>query len=994
MATKKLHIISQKQFDPTSSFGAYLRFLRRRARLTQTELSIAVGYSPGQISMLENGQRTPDVTTVAALFVMALGLDQDQAAATQLLKLAQGALDQDQEHTPILAAQSAQTPGGKLLVEQQVRWQRQELGLLEEIPPLPPYGVARPEPYQRLRQWFAREQAVAICGLAGMGKTTLAATYAHLYAKKHPVLWITCGPDTNRTPEALLHQIALFVAGHASDPTVVAPFFRQPSNQPSPLPFPQLVTLAAAGLGALSAPLLVLDDAQHISDEPQFLETITRLLKLTTTCHILFVTRKEVTLPGLLQLTLSGLGRDEALILIKHLASADTQGSPAYQLVAEGRVAPATAQGLLHTLLHTPQAIDQLLNQTAGSPMVLRLAVAHLQDQPSNDLADLAPALANYLVTTVVDGLAAAPRQLLEFLAVWRGALDLADPRVAELLQEEWLAYDHAAARAALLRQRLIDHVTHATLHPLLREPVLTLIQAQPARWQLLQQTAAKWAGIIGDLCVAAHHYCAGGDLASAYDVIRQWRVVGHQVGHQTGQAEAVSVVDEILILARAQVTTLSSQEIIRQLLILHGDLLVNTLRAAEAQANYRAALEQTTEGLAQAALAARLAQSLLQRGEPLEALALCQQTSKLLKRATSAEALQLRSQIQNMEVRALLALARFDEARKRCEQTLRQTFPAGLSQLALADRTHAQAHLALAYIDRFQGRYQPARQHLLKAVKHAQTANARDVEADSLIYLSATLRELGDFPGAASYAQAALAAAQAIGHDYLVATILHFMSIISYYRKALADALKHSQEAMVCKRQMGDSEGVVACQLVQPLVYAAQGRLDEAWQVVAQALEDSQRLESNWLRGLALYVAGIVLSFTGEAGRAEGHLREALELADFRKDVPMHTGAWIFLGIAYVAQGKLSLAEPIASAPLPTGAGIDIELLQGLLRGMLQLAQGDQCGADATARQTAQRGYATGYLIYAWEAEGLAQAIATPPALIDLPRTVCCRQG
>ena len=58
------------------TFGAFLRYLRRRARLTQQQLGIAVGYSTPQISLLENGQRLPDLT-LAALFVPALGLQDE-----------------------------------------------------------------------------------------------------------------------------------------------------------------------------------------------------------------------------------------------------------------------------------------------------------------------------------------------------------------------------------------------------------------------------------------------------------------------------------------------------------------------------------------------------------------------------------------------------------------------------------------------------------------------------------------------------------------------------------------------------------------------------------------------------------------------------------------------------------------------------------------------------------------------------------------------------
>ena len=43
--------------DQFTTFGDMLRYLRRRAGLTQRELSIAVGYSDAQISRLEQNER-------------------------------------------------------------------------------------------------------------------------------------------------------------------------------------------------------------------------------------------------------------------------------------------------------------------------------------------------------------------------------------------------------------------------------------------------------------------------------------------------------------------------------------------------------------------------------------------------------------------------------------------------------------------------------------------------------------------------------------------------------------------------------------------------------------------------------------------------------------------------------------------------------------------------------------------------------------------------
>jgi TolB-like protein/DNA-binding XRE family transcriptional regulator len=72
-----------------ATFGELLRYLRRRAGLTQTQLSIAVGYSDAQISRLEQNLRLPNLATVQARFLPALRLKHETAAVERLLHLAQ-----------------------------------------------------------------------------------------------------------------------------------------------------------------------------------------------------------------------------------------------------------------------------------------------------------------------------------------------------------------------------------------------------------------------------------------------------------------------------------------------------------------------------------------------------------------------------------------------------------------------------------------------------------------------------------------------------------------------------------------------------------------------------------------------------------------------------------------------------------------------------------------------------------------------------------------
>jgi len=63
---------STAALSPTafSTFGELLRYLRRRQRLTQIELAIAVGYSTAQISRLEQNLRSGGFMRAAHYMVM------------------------------------------------------------------------------------------------------------------------------------------------------------------------------------------------------------------------------------------------------------------------------------------------------------------------------------------------------------------------------------------------------------------------------------------------------------------------------------------------------------------------------------------------------------------------------------------------------------------------------------------------------------------------------------------------------------------------------------------------------------------------------------------------------------------------------------------------------------------------------------------------------------------------------------------------------------
>ncbi len=71
-----------------ATFGEMLCYLRKRARLTQRELGIAVGYSEAFITRLEGNNRRPDPATVQTRFITALDLAHEPQLAQQLIDLA------------------------------------------------------------------------------------------------------------------------------------------------------------------------------------------------------------------------------------------------------------------------------------------------------------------------------------------------------------------------------------------------------------------------------------------------------------------------------------------------------------------------------------------------------------------------------------------------------------------------------------------------------------------------------------------------------------------------------------------------------------------------------------------------------------------------------------------------------------------------------------------------------------------------------------------
>lgn len=976
----------------TQTFGTYLRHLRLQARLTQAELALAVGYSPSHLCMLENDQRAPDPATIPALFIPVLGLTDDRQAGELLQRLAEnGPVSTHKKGTAKAKERplSATQPAGSELAGYP-----HEIGRLETIPPTPPYTIRRSQPLMRLQQWLARERWVAICGLAGMGKTALAAQFAQQQAHTRPVGWITICPGINDGPEQLLRQIASFVAIHSKTPATVAAFFRDPSPNHPTGNIQQLLGLLVAGLSDLGAPLLVLDDAHHLHSQPVTLQLLQRLQTLVTTCQWLFTTRQELALPGLLHLTLEGMEEAEVAALVEQLLGES-------MVVRQG---DAEAGAIDHSpnpaIAQATKLTQQLLTQTAGNPLLIRLAVSYLEASPSVLSEQVETPLSNYLIETTLQTLDGSARLLLDFLAIWRTAVNLEGVGQSDILREALPDYDHRQAVSELQHRRLLDLAQEARPHPLLRAPVLQALQHEPIRQRTVRHAAATWASYQGDLVEAAYHYTCAGDLHNACDLIANQDAGLHQAGRSLS---AAGVVEEIIALARQRLrlpnrnveeATESIQQRLRQMLVLRGDLLAGTTRADDALASYYEAMALTKYNTERAALAEKMAKGLYHRGQLNEAVALCEQGLDMLGANVTPNGIQQRILLEATKLKALLALVRFSEARKLCEDALGLVKPVALLVPGLADTVRAYSHMALGYMARFQGEPALASEYLRKSIKHARAARLSDAEIDALALLGCAQRDLGNFAAAESAGQQALDLAYASGNEYSVAQCLHFLSLVSYSQHDLHQATARCRHAQQMKELIGDFEGLVACRLVETLILSSSNQLEQAAACVTRAMTESQLLENSWLRSLAFYATAVVHTFRGNLTTATEYLHQALAEKEANLDLPYLASTVTFFGYLYVAQGRFTDALRLVAAPPPPGGGIEVEMMRGIIQGMALLGQGDKVTCRRFVTQLVTRARQLGYQLYLAEAEQLLHLIDNPPPAQELVRRVCCRTG
>jgi predicted ATPase/transcriptional regulator with XRE-family HTH domain len=333
-------------YDPISTiedFGSLLKYLRRRARITQKELSIALGYSESQISRLESNDRAPDKSAIKALFITPLGLEREPEIVTRLLALAEKHSEEAVKRLPsLLEAHDA-------LFEQSL------LSKKGNLPKVLSSFVGREREIEQVCELLGSQtrtgspalRMLTLTGSGGVGKTRLSIHVGEVLEQSQPdgVWMVELAPlvESNLVPHKLMQ------------------IFDLPSDSPRPNKTVLIEYLQTKRM------ILVLDNCEHLIEAAS--ELTKELLENCPGLQILATSREPLGVPG------------EVTYRVPSLTLSNSEDSGERDVPNAVRLFLDRAQSVQHDFTLSPAnlpVIAQICRRLDGIPLAIELAAARM----------------------------------------------------------------------------------------------------------------------------------------------------------------------------------------------------------------------------------------------------------------------------------------------------------------------------------------------------------------------------------------------------------------------------------------------------------------------------------------------------------------------------------------------------------------------------------------------------------------------------------------
>ncbi len=316
--------------ESLTTFGELLRHLRRRARLTQRELGLAVGYSEAHIGRLESNERRPEIATVSMRFVEALDLEHEPQLAARLIALASAAHGQ-----PIAQPEDA-------------------IGFVglkrNNLPALLSSFIGREREIDKVGELLGAHRLVTLTGPGGVGKTRLAIQTASAALGNYAdgVCWVELAAlaDPALVPHSVVTALGMSEGTGRPILDVLTGYLRERRL------------------------LLALDNCEHLIEACARL--VDSLLRACPSLKILATSRERLSIDGEVVYRVPSLSFPEpqngVAVEVDHL-----MGFEAVRLFVE-RAGAATSD--FRVTAQNTKALAQICQRLDGIPLAIELAAA------------------------------------------------------------------------------------------------------------------------------------------------------------------------------------------------------------------------------------------------------------------------------------------------------------------------------------------------------------------------------------------------------------------------------------------------------------------------------------------------------------------------------------------------------------------------------------------------------------------------------------------